>query len=139
MELCSGEQCSPVCGNEPPERKPRPLSLTPRLLTVVSFIRPNDRVLDIGTDHARLPVYLMERGLCASVTATDVCEGPLARAARTIKGHKLEGKIPLLLCNGGVGLDPLAYDTVTICGMGSIKTSDSKSLTVWRTFVGQQR
>ena len=98
--------------------KPRPLSLTPRLLAVASFIRPSDRVLDIGTDHARLPVYLIERGLCAAVTATDACEGPLARAARTVKAHKLEDKIPLLLSDGGTGLDSSAYDTVTISGMG---------------------
>jgi tRNA (adenine22-N1)-methyltransferase len=88
------------------------------LLTAASFIRPDDRVLDIGTDHARLPVYLMERGLCASVTATDIAEGPLARAARTIRAHRLEGKIPLLLCDGAEGLDPDGFDAVTVTGMG---------------------
>jgi len=96
----------------------RPLTLTPRLLAVASFIRPTDRVLDIGTDHARLPVYLMEHGLCASVTAADIAEGPLARAARTVRTHRLESKIPLLLNNGAVGLNPDDYDAVTITGMG---------------------
>jgi tRNA (adenine22-N1)-methyltransferase len=96
----------------------RPLHLTPRLLTVASIIRPSARVLDIGTDHARLPVYLMERGLCASVTASDISEGPLKRAARTIKTHRLEDKIPLLLCDGAEGLNPDDYDTAVITGMG---------------------
>jgi tRNA (adenine22-N1)-methyltransferase len=96
----------------------RPLQLTPRLLTAASFIRPGDRVLDIGTDHARLPVYLIERGLCASVTATDAAQGPLNRAARTVRAHRLEKIIPLLLNDGAEGLDPLHYDTVTITGMG---------------------
>jgi tRNA (adenine22-N1)-methyltransferase len=96
----------------------RPLHLTPRLLAVASFIRPTDRVLDIGTDHARLPVYLAERGLCASVTAADIAEGPLARALRTVKTHRLEDKVPLILCNGAEGLNPGDYDTVTITGMG---------------------
>jgi tRNA (adenine22-N1)-methyltransferase len=74
--------------------------------------------LDIGADHARLPVYLTERGLCAAVTATDIAEGPLARAARTIRAHRLEGRIPLLLRDGAEGLDPADYDAVTIAGMG---------------------
>jgi tRNA (adenine22-N1)-methyltransferase len=88
------------------------------LLTVASFVRPTDRLLDIGTDHARLPVYLTERGLCAAATAADAAEGPLARAARTVRAHRLEGKITLIRCDGGTGLDPTDYDTVTIAGMG---------------------
>ena len=67
--------------------------MTPRLMAVAGFFRPEDRVLDIGTDHARLPVYLMERGLCAHASATDISEGPLARARRTVKAHCLD--IPL--------------------------------------------
>jgi tRNA (adenine22-N1)-methyltransferase len=96
----------------------RPLQLSPRLLTVASFIRPGDRVLDIGCDHARLPVYLTERGLCAAVTAADISEGPLARASKTIRKHRLEGKIALVLCSGAEGLDSEDYDTVVISGMG---------------------
>lgn len=96
----------------------RPLSLAPRLLAVASFVRPSDRVLDIGADHARLPVYLTERGLCASVAASDCAEGPLARAARTVRAHRLEDRIPLLLRDGGEGLSPDEFDTVTITGMG---------------------
>jgi tRNA (adenine22-N1)-methyltransferase len=88
------------------------------LLTVASLIRESDRVLDIGTDHARLPVYLTERGLCASVTATDISPGPLSRASRTIRAHRLENKIALLMLNGAEGLDPDDYDTVTVTGMG---------------------
>ncbi len=99
--------------------KPRPLSLRPRLLAAASFVRPDDRVLDIGTDHARLPVYLIEQGLCASVTATEFAEGPLSRAFRTIRSHRLEDRIPLLLRDGAAGLEPEAFDTVTITGMGA--------------------
>jgi tRNA (adenine22-N1)-methyltransferase len=60
----------------------------------------------------------MERGLCAAATGTDSSEGPLARAVRTVRLHRLEARITLLQCDGGIGLDPSAYDTVTITGMG---------------------
>ena len=97
----------------------RPLQLTPRLLAAASFIRPGDRVLDIGTDHARLPVFLMEHGLCGSATAADLSEGPLARAVRTVRAHRLEGRITLLLRDGAEGFSPEEFDTVTITGMGA--------------------
>ena len=111
----------------------RPLQLTPRLLAVASFVRPDYRVLDIGTDHARLPVYLTERGLCAAVTATDCAEGPLARAARTVRTHRLKDKIPLLLRDGAAGLDQADYDAVTITGMGgdTILSIVQKSPWLW--------
>ncbi len=82
-------------------------------------MRPNDRVLDIGTDHARLPVYLVEQNLCALVTATECAEGPLLRARRTVRAHRLEDRISLLLRDGASGLEPDAFDTVTITGMGA--------------------
>jgi tRNA (adenine22-N1)-methyltransferase len=96
----------------------RLLSLRPRLLAVASFIRPDDRVLDIGTDHARLPVYLIQQGLCASVTATDISKGPLTRALRTIKTHRLDKKITLLQTDGAEGISSADYDAVVIAGMG---------------------
>ncbi|MDR1669317.1 MAG: class I SAM-dependent methyltransferase [Oscillospiraceae bacterium] len=105
--------------NLTPTRKIRPLSLRPRLLAAVSFVRPGDRVLDIGTDHARLPVYLAEQKLCASVTATEHAEGPYLRALRTIRAHRLEDQIALLLRDGAEGLNAEEYDTVTVTGMGA--------------------
>ncbi|MDR1693438.1 MAG: class I SAM-dependent methyltransferase [Oscillospiraceae bacterium] len=112
-------------------RNIRPLALRPRLLAVAGFVRPDDRVLDIGTDHARLPVYLTERGLCASVTATERAEGPYRRAERTIRVHRLEGRIPLLLCDGGENLDPSCYDTVAITGMGADTIADILRKSPW--------
>jgi len=96
-------------------------------------VRPTDRLLDIGTDHARLPVYLMQRGLCTAATAADIAEGPLARAARTVKTHMLDEKITLIQSDGGSGLDPTAYDTVTITGMGgdTISAILEKSPWLW--------
>jgi tRNA (adenine22-N1)-methyltransferase len=90
-------------------------------------------VLDIGTDHARLPVYLTERGLCAAVTATDIADGPLERAAHTVRAHRLEGRVTLLLRDGAEGLDPADYDAVTITGMGgdAIVSIARKSPWLW--------
>lgn len=96
----------------------RPLCLRPRLMVVASCIPEGHRVADIGTDHARLPVYLLERGLAERAIATDVREGPLERAARTIAAHRLTGKVELRLCDGLAGLCPDEADSVVIAGMG---------------------
>lgn len=95
------------------------MDLRPRLQTIAGFIRSDDRILDIGTDHARLPVYLIERALCAEATGTELSAGPLERARRTVRLHGLEDKIPLLLRDGAEGLDSCSYDTVIISGMGA--------------------
>ena len=68
------------------------------------------RVADIGTDHARLPVYLWQRGLVSFVLATDVSAGPLRRARRLLMRCGLDGVIPLRLADGLSGL-PLGAES----------------------------
>ena len=45
--------------------------LDPRLLCVAKHIRRGSVLADIGTDHAHLPVYLVERGVCPRAIASD--------------------------------------------------------------------
>lgn len=97
----------------------RPLHLKPRLMAAVSCIPDGHRVVDVGTDHARLPVYLLERGIASRVIATDIRKGPLERAARTIAAHRLTGEIELRLADGLKGVDPPEVDTIVIAGMGA--------------------
>ena len=42
------------------------LELSSRLKTVSEFVRHNSRVADIGTDHAFLPVYLIQNNIAKS-------------------------------------------------------------------------
>ena len=50
--------------------------LDPRLLCVAKHIRRGSVLADIGTDHAHLPVYLVERGVCPRAIASDLRPGP---------------------------------------------------------------
>ncbi|MDR0248217.1 MAG: class I SAM-dependent methyltransferase [Oscillospiraceae bacterium] len=96
----------------------RPLSLSPRLLAISSRLPKGLRVADIGTDHARLPVYLLQQGIAAAVIATDVGEGPLKAARVTLKKHGLEDVVQLRLCRGALGLSPQEFDAAVVAGIG---------------------
>ncbi len=94
------------------------ITLDKRLSMVASLVRRGSRVADIGTDHAYLPVYLVQAGICPQGVAADIRSGPLESARRTVTEAGLTDKIALRL---GDGLAPLAaneVEDIVIAGMG---------------------
>ena len=91
--------------------------LNERLSLIASLIRPGERVADIGTDHAYLPIFLRQSGKSSHVLACDIGEKPLAVAAENIKNCGCDG-IELRLCDGLDGIAEDETDTVVIAGMG---------------------
>ena len=75
-----------------------------------------DSIIDVGTDHAYLPLYLVSSGKCSRAVAADIAEGPLSRAAETAAGY--EDRIRLVLTDGLTGIDEDESDCVVIAGMG---------------------
>ena len=75
-----------------------------------------DSVADIGTDHAYLPLWLVSTGKSSHVFASDIADGPLAKAAETIKGY--EDRISLIKADGLKGVAAESIDCIVIAGMG---------------------
>lgn len=94
--------------------------MTPRLMATAKFVKNGSKVSDIGTDHAYIPIWLVENGICDFVTAMDINEGPLLRAEDNIKKFGLENKIVTRLSDGVKALKPYDANTVIIAGMGGI-------------------
>ena len=92
--------------------------LDKRLSAVAALVRRGSRLADIGTDHAYLPVYLVERGICPSAIASDIGEGPLDAARRTVAAAGLTREIPCRLGNGLVTVSSDEVEDVAIAGMG---------------------
>lgn len=91
------------------------VSLDRRLLAAASFVRPGASVCDVGTDHALLPCYLVQRGISSDVTASDVNPNPLKCAAATLEQYGVDS-VKLVLSDG---LDSvLPADDVIVAGMG---------------------
>lgn len=92
--------------------------LNPRLLTCAGFVHPGGVVCDVGTDHALLPVYLVEQGISRRAVAADIGEGPLQSARRTISQHRLEDRIRTVLSDGLAKVPQQEITDVVIAGMG---------------------
>ena len=95
-----------------------PLKLSPRLMAAANFVRPMAVVADIGTDHAYLPIYLCKLGKIRAAVASDINEGPVARAKINIATHSLAKKIAVCHTDGLSGIEAYSPTDIVICGMG---------------------
>ena len=73
--------------------------ITPRLKCIIDHTKGN-RIADIGTDHAYIPIYLVENDLAEYVIAGDVRQGPVDIAKTNVEKHKLSDKIEVRLGSG---------------------------------------
>ncbi|MFD0958654.1 tRNA (adenine(22)-N(1))-methyltransferase [Paenibacillus chungangensis] len=94
------------------------IKLSNRLQKIASYITPGSRVADIGSDHALLPVYLLQSGIAVSAIAGELNAGPLAAAKKQAADAGLAGRLQVRQGNGLAVLQGDEADTVTIAGMG---------------------
>lgn len=102
----------------------RKIELSPRLLALAHQVPDKSRFADVGTDHARLPVWLLEHEVIEWAVATDLREGPLGQAKITAAKHRIEDRISFRLGNGLFPISPEECDIVAIAGMGGETISE---------------
>lgn len=94
------------------------MHLSKRLQRIAYFVRPGDKIVDVGTDHAYIPIWLLLNGIAAAAYATDIRSGPLDRAQKDADHFGVSERLKLTQCDGLLQTDPDAVDTVIIAGMG---------------------
>lgn len=94
------------------------MELAKRLAALAAYVPYGSVVADIGTDHAYLPIFLVEKGICPKAIATDLNPGPFRSAGRKIAEHNQEDKIELRLGDGLKTLKPGEADVLVLAGMG---------------------
>ena len=94
------------------------MELSKRLMAVAGAVTAGNRVADVGTDHAYVPIYLVKHGICPGAIAMDINEGPLLRAEAHISENGLSARIETRLSDGLAGIEPDETDTIVIAGMG---------------------
>ena len=111
--------------------KNRKLELSPRLQLLADWVRPGARVADIGTDHAFLPVWLVQQERVSSAIASDLRKGPLARGAETAREWGVSDRVETRLCSGLDGIRPEEADTIIIAGMGGETITNILAAAKW--------
>jgi tRNA (adenine22-N1)-methyltransferase len=94
--------------------------LSKRLMAVSALVSKGDTAVDIGTDHAYVPIYLIQSGKIKTALAMDINEGPLERAKEHICSAGLDDVIHTRLSNGLLALEEgeVTEGTLIIAGMG---------------------
>jgi tRNA (adenine22-N1)-methyltransferase len=94
------------------------MNLRPRLLSVAKFVPKGSVIADIGTDHAYLPIALVENKIVDKAFACDVHEGPYQVAQKTILAAGVSSQVDVRFGDGITVLAPGEVDVLTIAGMG---------------------
>ena len=93
--------------------------ISKRLELVASFVPQGAILLDVGSDHAYLPIELVVRGQIKSAIAGEVVEGPYQSAVKNVEAHGLKEKIQVRLANGLAAFEEAdQVSVITIAGMG---------------------
>ena len=94
------------------------MKLTGRLRTIANNVSAGKVLCDVGTDHAFIPIALVEEGKIDKAIAIDIGEGPLAIAGSHIEEHNLADSIETRLSDGLTNYEKGQADCILISGMG---------------------
>lgn len=86
-------------------------------LTKVSEYLNHNKLADIGSDHAYLPIYAIQNGFINKAIAGEVVKGPFLAAQHNTKIYGMTDIIEVKLGDGLEVIDD-TIDVITICGMG---------------------
>lgn len=93
------------------------LKLSKRLEAIHDMVSFSNVVADIGSDHALLPIALVQSGKVTRAYASEVNEGPYDMSVRNIEKYGLTNYITAVLSDGISELEA-DVNCITICGMG---------------------
>lgn len=89
-----------------------------RIKAIASLVDNDALVVDIGTDHAYLPIYLYENDITKNIIASDISSNALLFAKNNLEKHNLSSKIKLVVSDGFKNLDE-CFDIAIISGVGT--------------------
>lgn len=95
------------------------IKISNRLKSLVKYIFKEDRIMDVGCDHAILDIYLVQMGIVDKIYVCDVNPNALQNGINNIEKYRLSKNIVPVL---SYGIEKaMAYDinTIIISGMGS--------------------
>ncbi len=92
--------------------------LSPRLCQVAAQVPRGVPFADVGTDHAYLPISLVQSGHTPYAIAVEVRKGPYQRALKAVQEAGLSARISVRLGDGLQALAAAEVHTIVLAGMG---------------------
>lgn len=93
--------------------------LSHRLREVAAYVPKGAKLLDVGSDHAYLPIFLMEQHKIIGAIAGEVVTGPYKSAVKNVSLSGFSDAIEVRLADGLAAFSPSDKVTaISICGMG---------------------
>lgn len=94
------------------------IRLRPRLQAAADMINGSHLAADIGCDHGRLSVALLQQGRADRVIASDISAPSLQKATELAALCGLGSRLTTVLSDGMAHLGPDEADAIAICGHG---------------------
>ncbi len=94
------------------------VQLRPRLQAAADMIKNAEHAADIGCDHGRLSVALLQQGRAKTVTASDISAPSLEKARLLAQKCGLSDRMHTVVSDGIAHLAPGTADAMIIAGMG---------------------
>ncbi len=94
------------------------MNISKRLLAIANKIKLNSSLIDVGTDHAYVPIYLYTNKIIDKAIAADISKGSCAKAILNICSYNLENNISVIQSDGLKSINTNGYNTLVISGMG---------------------
>ena len=107
------------------------MPINSRLLKIAEMVRRGDRVADIGTDHAYLPIYLIQSGKIEKAIAADIGKMPLENARKSVAQYELADRIELRLSDGLNSFKENEVDEIVFAGMGGTLIAEKLKEIPW--------
>lgn len=116
------------------------MKISSRLKELSEYIDKDDKLIDIGCDHALLDIYLCDEYKDMKIIASDIHEGAIKNAKNNISKFKMDNRIDLRLGDGLSIVNADEIDTVLIAGMGfltikRILSNESKMVNVKKIII----
>lgn len=110
----------------------RPIfNLGRRLEVCAQKVRHGRKIVDVGTDHAYLPIWLAKKGFISQAIALDVNESPLRSAKKNIEKYHVQDTVTTVLSDGLKQITSSQADDIIIAGMGGDLVIQIISQTPW--------
>lgn len=107
------------------------IMLSNRLLMTAQFVYGGSKLVDVGTDHAYLPVFLIQNGVIEKAIACDIHQKPLENARKTVESCGLSDKVFLCISDGLKNIKSEDADEIVIAGMGGTLISEIIEKAPW--------